>query len=97
MNRAFPVNIFGVKFTINTDENEEYVSKLTEYVNKKIGEIKNKANLVPTHSVAIMAALNIADEFFKMKKVYQEEKAQAAKTCEELIQLTERYSSAKEE
>ncbi|OHD63540.1 MAG: hypothetical protein A2176_07070 [Spirochaetes bacterium RBG_13_51_14] len=63
------VTIFGQTYTINGDAPQEYILKLAEYLNDKMEEVKiSSADAGPTQ-VAILAALNVADEYFQLKKL----------------------------
>ena len=59
------LEILGREFTIRSDEGEERVKKIGEYVNQKIQEITNDGKTVSTLNAAILAALNIANDYFK--------------------------------
>jgi cell division protein ZapA len=59
------VNIFGHEYTVKTDADSEYIQKIASYVDEKMGEIVRNTKTVSTLNVAILAALNIADDFFK--------------------------------
>lgn len=65
MERLVEVNIFGHDYTVKTDSETEYIQKIASYVDKKMSEIVRDTKTVSTLNVAILAALNIADEFFK--------------------------------
>lgn len=63
------VHIFGNTYSINGDASPEYILKLAEYINGKMEEVSaNIANSNPAQ-VAILVALNLADEFFQLKKL----------------------------
>jgi cell division protein ZapA len=63
--RLVEVNIFGHDYTVKTDADTEHIQKIASYVDEKMGEIVRNTKTVSTLNVAILAALNIADEFFK--------------------------------
>ena len=63
------VEIFGQTYTIKGDAPPEYILKLAEFVNKKMDEVsKNNINSNPTQ-IAILVALNIADEFHQLQEL----------------------------
>ena len=68
MKRSLTVEVAGQKFTLKTDADEVYVKSLARFVSDKIDEAKKGARLVNTQSLAILAALNIADELLTMKR-----------------------------
>lgn len=61
------VNIFGNKYTIKGEGNPEYIQELAQFVDKKMQEIVQFTSTISSYKVAILAALNIADEFYKVK------------------------------
>jgi len=63
--RLVEVNIFGHDYTIKTDADTEYIQKIAKYVDEKMDEIVRNTKTVSTLNTAILAALNIADDFFR--------------------------------
>lgn len=62
------VNIYGEEYNIRSDGDEEYIREVSGYVDRKMREIADKTSNKSPSRVAILAALNITDEFFKEKK-----------------------------
>jgi cell division protein ZapA len=63
------VTIFGQTYTINGDAPRDYILQLAEYLNGKMEEVSiNTATTNPTQA-AILAALNVADEYFQLKNL----------------------------
>ncbi len=61
------VYILGQKYTIKGDAPEQYIKDLALYVDMKLKEVYNASpNLTPVKA-SILAALDIADELFKLK------------------------------
>jgi cell division protein ZapA len=65
--RTYEVKILGQRYKIRSDEGQDYIEKLAEYVNDQISEVQRGSKSVATHSVAILAAMNIADNLFKIR------------------------------
>ncbi|MHB1126461.1 MAG: cell division protein ZapA [Bacillota bacterium] len=64
------VSIFGQEYVVKGTEPMDYLEKISAYVDKKMRQISRKApNLAPT-KVAVLAALNIADEYKKLQDDY---------------------------
>ena len=68
--KAVELQILGQKFKISSDNSEEHVRKLADYVNKKLEELKGSTKNAPMQSLLFLGMLNIADEFYR----YREEK-----------------------
>jgi len=63
------VNIYGQTYNIRGDASPDYIQQLAEYVNEKMEDVGNNITSSNSLQIAILAALNIADEFFQIKKI----------------------------
>ncbi len=71
MKNNVEVEIAGQKYNIKGEESNEYLIRITEFVDGKIQEINNRyADMNPVKA-AILAAINIADELHKLKDDYE--------------------------
>jgi len=61
------VYILGQKYTVKGDAPEEYIRDLAFYVDEKLKEVHSSIPNITPVKASILAALNIADELFKMK------------------------------
>ncbi|KPK91158.1 hypothetical protein AMJ80_07615 [bacterium SM23_31] len=59
------VNIFGTEYPIKGDSDVDYIQDVASYVNNKMIEIEKNLTVKSLLKVAILAALNIADELYK--------------------------------
>ena len=59
------VNIFGTEYPIKGDSDVNYIQDVASYVNNKMIEIEKSLTVKSSLKVAILAALNIADELYK--------------------------------
>lgn len=66
MKNVIRLEILGREYSIRSDEGEERVKRIGEYVSQKIQEITDNAKTVSTLNAAILAALNIANEYFEL-------------------------------
>ena len=58
------VRVAGKDYTLMSGDPTEHVRRVGIYVDRKIQEIEAVSNL-PSHMVAVLAALNIGDELLK--------------------------------
>lgn len=70
MKKALDVQILGQKFTISSDAEEDYMLKVADYVDGKMQEIMRSPKAVAKSNVAMLAALNIADEYHRLKDAH---------------------------
>lgn len=65
--RVIPIEILGQQYPIRTTLDPRYVARLAAYVEEKI---RTTADITPTTDtvrLAVLAALNIADEYFHLR------------------------------
>lgn len=59
------VDIFGKTYTLKGDADPDYVQKVAAFVNERMNEVAGGSSVTSTTKVAILAAVNIADELFR--------------------------------
>ncbi len=65
---AVKVEISGVEYSLKSDKDSEYVHALARYVEEKIEKFSENTSVKSQTKIAVLVALNIADEFFRLKK-----------------------------
>lgn len=68
MKKSYQVTILGQKFVLKTEHDEAHVKKVADYVNKIMHGIQQKAQTISTQNVAILGALNIAEDLFSREE-----------------------------
>ena len=63
--RVVHVEIHGQRYPIRSTLNPEYVAELAAYVDEKMHLAARESPAGDTLKLAVLAALNIADEFFR--------------------------------
>lgn len=81
------VDIMGTQYTIKGDAESNYIYELSKYVNEKMAEIASSHGNINTTKVAILAALNIADEYFQHKEICESGMAKVEKKTLNMISL----------
>ena len=66
------IKIFDQIYTVRAEKDPEYVARLAEFVDGRMREITRGTPTVDTLRVAVLAALNIADDYFQLKEKYTE-------------------------
>ena len=64
MKKSYEVKILDQKFVLKTDNDETHVKRIADYVNKIMHDIRQRSHTISTQNIAILGALNIAEEFF---------------------------------
>ncbi|MBO5238523.1 MAG: cell division protein ZapA [Lachnospiraceae bacterium] len=72
--KDIPVIINGKVYTLSGYESEEYLQSIAMYINNKITECKSSEHYrkLNTEYQGVLLALNIADDYFKVKKQAEE-------------------------
>lgn len=70
MKKALDVEILGQKITISSDADESYMRKVAGYVDDKMQELAQATKPVTKSNVPMLAALNIADEYHRLKEAH---------------------------
>ena len=66
--RLIEIKVFGQTYTVKTDAEEEHVKEIARYVNEKMDEVLKKTKSVSSLNIAILTALNIADDLLKERE-----------------------------
>ena len=66
-NASVRVEIFDQAYNLRGSD-PDYILKLAEYVDSKMRAVAEATNTVDTSRLAVLAALNIADEYHLIKK-----------------------------
>lgn len=67
------VEIFGQTFRVAAgDATPAYIQQLAEYVDERMRALAPVAKAMPLTRMAVLAALNIADDLFKLRDHYEQ-------------------------
>lgn len=69
--RSQMIELFGRRIPIKTEDSEEQIRALMDYVQKTLDEIDPSGRL-PEMTLAILALMNLADELFQEKERLRE-------------------------
>ena len=79
------VEIFGQTYTVKAGADPGYVEQLAAHVDAQMREVGKTAGAVDSVRVAVLAALNIADECFRLRGQVQSADATVAARAEGLL------------
>ena len=68
MKRSVSVQIAGVKYALKTEEDDRYVKQVAAFVDGKIRDVQKHTRTVDTQAVAVLTALQIAEELFHERR-----------------------------
>ncbi|MCK7506826.1 MAG: cell division protein ZapA [Desulfobacterales bacterium] len=67
MKKRYDIKILGQELAVISDTEDDQVANVVRFVNDKMEEIVRSRDGLRTLDVAILAALNISEELFKIK------------------------------
>lgn len=83
------VQIYDQEYSFQSDQQESYVRKLAAYVDGKMHSVAESAHAVDTLRVAVLAAINIADELFTLRGEQQLAVAPLRERLEKCVEMVD--------
>ena len=80
------VDIYGHQYTIVGDENSSHIRTVASLVDSKMKEISESNRYLDANKLAVLTAVNIANDFLKLKDEYNKIK----KDYEDLVEKLEK-------
>ena len=71
MPKAVEVKLMGEKVTLRSDDEEQYIRRVAEYVDGKMREVSRSTVPRGKYTVAMLVALNIADEYHRLRDSHE--------------------------
>ena len=90
-NDSTAVEIFGQTYNVRGEGDPNYLAELARFVDSRMREVAAQVATVDPVKIAILAALNIADEFSRYRKQRGEKHAPAS-WIEKTEELSERLN-----
>lgn len=77
-NQLIQVEIYGQSYNLRGGGDPAYIQELAAYVDSKMTEIAAGSSTVDSLKVAILAALNIADEYHQIRRDVDKQRMEIA-------------------
>ena len=81
------VVIYDQEYFMRGDLDEVYIQQLARYLDRKMRSIAERTRTVDSLRVAVLAALNVADEYHQLKAKYEETTQQVDQKVGEYSQV----------
>jgi len=78
------VEIFGQSYAVRAGADPRYVEQIAAHVDAQMREVSRASGAVDSVRIAVMAALNIADECFTLRGAAREAEERASQKASEL-------------
>ncbi len=66
------VNILGQQYTMKSTSDPDHLKLVAEYVDDKMNKIQDMDRRLDPRHIAVLAGINIADEYFQLKEEYND-------------------------
>lgn len=94
MAHELEIDIFGQVFRVAADQTcPDYVQRLAAYVNERMQSIAQMNRAMPFNRVAVLAALNIADDLLKLRDQHDHATRMLQDKTEHLLALLQQYTA----
>lgn len=90
VNRSVKVSVAGVEFALRTTAKPKYVKELANLVSARMDEVRGTGRSVSTQSLALLAAMNIADELLQLRESHRLLKQQVREKSERILRYLDR-------
>ena len=94
MKRSVTVQIAGVKYALKTEEDDRWVKQVAAFVDGKIREVQKHTRTVDTQAVAVLSALQIAEELFNERRETGELRKKIREKSQSLLEVLARETRA---
>ena len=94
MKRSVTVSIAGVKYALKTEEDDRWVKQVAAFVDGKIREVQKHTRTVDTQAVAVLSALQIAEELFHERRQTGELRKKIREKSQSLLDVLARETRA---
>lgn len=87
MKKRFEVRILGQELSVVSDSGDEHVAEVIRFVSDKVEEAGKAAGSKNALNIAILVALNIADEYLRVMGAKENIYSQLESRSEQMIHL----------
>ena len=88
------VEIFGQTYSVKSAGDPAYVQKLAAFVDEEMKDVSRASGAVDSLRVAVLAALNLADECFRLRQEAESKSSSGAMLDERALRLARKLGAA---
>lgn len=89
--RSIKVNIWGSEYALKSDADPQYLQELALFVDKRLQKLGEGATVNSQLKIAVLTALNIADELFRLKEKHEKLVNEIEKTSDQITENLDNY------
>lgn len=84
------IEIYDQSYNVSAEQDEAYLKELARFVDARMRAVADATRTVDSLKVAVLAALNIADELFSLRERQGELEGPLRKRVEKCVALVEK-------
>jgi cell division protein ZapA len=84
------IEIYDQVYNLSAEQDEAYVQELAAYVDGKMRAVADATRTVDSVKVAVLAAVNIADELFALRQRHEQMQGPVRERVESCLGLVEK-------
>lgn len=84
------IEIYDQIYNVNSGQDEEYLKTLADYVDSKMREVADATQIADSLKVAVLTALNIADDMFTLREREKQIEGPLRKRVEKCVGMVEK-------
>lgn len=85
LKRKVEVSLLGRTFTVKSEKDEAYLHQVAAFVNRKFDELRHQTRTASSNDLALLVALNLADELFQSEDRARSTRSELRKRSERLL------------
>jgi len=87
--KTVSVEIYGKAYVVRAGTDQEYTRTLARYVEDQMRKVAAQSKAVDTQKIAVLTALNIANDLFQAEKADREKEVEWDRRTTTLLQMVE--------
>jgi cell division protein ZapA len=84
------IEIYDQTYNVNSGQDDAYLRELAAYVDSKMREVADETKIADSLKVAVLTALNIADEMFSLRERQKDLVGPLRKRVEKCVGMVEK-------
>jgi cell division protein ZapA len=89
--KSYKVVIYNQTYNLRSEHGPEYINELAAHVDRRMNEIARQTMTVDSLRVAILAALQIADELFQLRSELRETDSEIAERSTRYAEILDQF------
>lgn len=85
------VNILGSEYALKSEADEQYLQEIAGFVDQKMRKLLEGSQIRSPLKIAVLTAVNISDELFRLKQRYEKLVRDIESSSEEITESLDTY------